>query len=162
MFVVGSQVGEGQGPSLWQALGVSSTALVLLVALDLVRGRFKAALDRHFRREKHQLDRTLQRMSQAIDQLVDPPTLARRLLHTSAELLGVPRGAVYLRQGEPPLYRLADALGPAPELAELSSGCPLVEALRDHGPQLARNGQRADRTRPSGNCICSAAKWRRH
>ena len=92
---------------------MSSTALVLLLVLDLARGRLRRALDRHFRREKHQLDRTLQRMSQAIEQLVDPPTLARRLLHTSAELLGVPRGAVYLRQGDPPLYRLADTPGPA-------------------------------------------------
>ena len=79
-----------------------------MVVLDLARGRLKAVLDRHFRREKYQLDRTLQRMSQAIEQLVDPPTLARRLLHTSAELLGVARGAVYLREGDPPLYRLAE------------------------------------------------------
>ncbi len=137
-----------EGPSLWQALGVSSTALLLMIALDLVRGRFKAALDRHFRREKHQLDRTLHRMSQAIEQLVDPHTLARRLLHTSAELLGVSRGAVYLRQGDPPLYHLADALGPTPQLVELVSGCPLVEALRAHGPQLTRpSGEPSDPAR---------------
>ncbi len=117
------------GPSLVQALGVACAALVLLVALDLARGRFKIALDRHFRREKYQLDRTLLRMRQAIDQLVDPLTLAKRLLQTSTELLGVPSGAVYLRRGNPPLYHLADALGPAPGLTELSSGCPVVEAL---------------------------------
>jgi transcriptional regulator with GAF, ATPase, and Fis domain len=136
MVVVGSQVGEG--PSLAQALAVSTTALVLMVALNLLRGRLQKALDRHFRREKHQLDRTLKRMSQAIEQLVDPPALARRLLHTSAELLGVPRGAVYLRQGKPPLYRLADALGGEPPLVELSPGCPLVEALANRGPLLVR------------------------
>jgi len=136
MVVVGSQVGEG--PSLAQALAVSTTALVLMVALNLLRGRLQKALDRHFRREKHQLDRTLKRMSQAIEQLVDPPALARRLLHTSAELLGVPRGAVYLRQGKPPLYRLADALGGDPPLLELPPGCPLVEALAHRGPLLAR------------------------
>jgi transcriptional regulator with GAF, ATPase, and Fis domain len=127
LFVVGSNVGEG--PSLGQVLAVSTTALVLVVALDLVRGRFQRALDRHFRREKHQLDRTLQRMSQAIEQLVDPPALAHRLLHTTAEMLSAPAGAVYLRQGEPPLYRLTEAIGPPPALTELSSGCPLVEAL---------------------------------
>jgi transcriptional regulator with GAF, ATPase, and Fis domain len=136
MFVVGSHVGEG--PSLLQALAVSTTALVLMLALNLLRGRLHKALDRHFRREKHQLDRTLQRMSQAIEQLVDPPALARRLLQTSAELLGVPRGAVYLRQGQPALYRLADALGGEPRLVELSSGCPLVEALANRGPLIAR------------------------
>jgi transcriptional regulator with GAF, ATPase, and Fis domain len=130
MLLVGSQVGEG--PTLGHVLGVSGTALVLLVVLDLVRGRFKRALDRHFRREKHQLDRTLQRMSQAIEQLVDPPTLGRRLLHTVAELLGASGGAVYLRQGDPPLYRLSSTMGEPPPLLELSSGCPLVEALLAH------------------------------
>src|SRR5207237_3175889 len=114
-------------PTFAQAVGVGGTVLVLVVLLDLVRGRLKKALDRHFRREKIQLDRTLQRMSQAIAQLVDPPTLARRLLSTTTELLGVERGAVYLRDGDPALYRVADSLGPPPPLAELPPGCPLVE-----------------------------------
>jgi len=122
-------LGTIEGPSLGQLLAASSTALVVLVGLDLLRSRFTGALNRHFRREKHQLDRTLQRMSQAIEQLVDPPTLARGLLHTSAELLSAERGAVYLRQGDPPLYHLTEAIGEAPALAELSSGCPLVETL---------------------------------
>jgi transcriptional regulator with GAF, ATPase, and Fis domain len=120
-----------KGPSFGQALVASSTVLLVLFGLDLLRGRLTAVLHRHFRREKNQLDRTLQRMSQAIEQLVDPPALAHRLLHTSAELLGTGRGAVYLRQGDPPLYHLTEALGPAPALAELSSGCPLIETLRE-------------------------------
>ncbi len=135
LFVVNSRGGEG--PSLEQALLVSGTALLLLVALDLTRGRLKSVLDRHFRREKHQLDRTWRRMSEAIEQLVDSPTLARRLLQTSAELLGVERGSIYLRDGEAPLFRLTHALGAAPELAELSSGCPLIEVVREHGSATA-------------------------
>ncbi|MHB1425092.1 MAG: hypothetical protein ACYC3I_18120, partial [Gemmataceae bacterium] len=119
-----------KGPSFGQALAASGTVLLVLFVLNIVRGRLTAILNRHFRREKSQLDRTLQRMSQAIEQLVDPPALAHRLLHTSAELLGASRGAVYLRQGDPPLYHLTEALGPAPTLTELSSGCPLVETLR--------------------------------
>jgi transcriptional regulator with GAF, ATPase, and Fis domain len=131
LLVVGSQVGKG--PPLHQVLIVSLAVLLLMGALDLIRSRLRNALERHFRREKHQLDRTLQRMSQAIEQLVDPPTLARRLLHTTAEMLSAPGGAVYLRQGEPPLYCLTESIGPPPPLAELSSGCPLVEALRGPG-----------------------------
>src|SRR5262249_37892194 len=38
----------------------------------------------------------------------------------------------------PPLYRLADALGEAPRLNELSSGCPLIEVVRVRGTLLAR------------------------
>jgi len=145
MLLVGS---HGDWPSPGQALVVSSAALVLLVALNLARARLKTALDHHFRREKYQLDHSLLRMRQAIDQLVDPPTLARRLLHTAAELLGVTSGAVYLREGSPPLYRLADTLGPPPPLAELASGCPLIEALAGggglHAPRPA-NGDPAVR-----------------
>jgi transcriptional regulator with GAF, ATPase, and Fis domain len=114
-------------------LTASGTVLFVLFGLDLLRRRLMLRRYRHFRREKSQLDRTLQRMSQAIEQLVDPPALAHRLLHTSAELLGASRGAVYLRQGEPPLYQLTEAFGPSPTLAELSSGCPLVEALSSQG-----------------------------
>ncbi len=133
-----------KGPSFGQVLVASSAVLLVLFGLDLVRGRLTAVLHRHFRREKNQLDHTLQRMSQAIEQLVDPPTLAHRLLHTSAELLGAGCGAVYLRQGDPPIYGLTEAIGPAPSLAELSSGCPLVESLLEQStlalPRLGNAG----------------------
>jgi transcriptional regulator with GAF, ATPase, and Fis domain len=142
MLLLGIRAGDG--PSLGHVLSVSVSALVLLVVLDLLRGRFQAALHHRFRRDKHQLDRTLRRMSQAIEQLVDPPTLGRRLLHTSAELLGVARGAVYLREGSPPLYRLAGALGPEPALTELPPGCPLVETLDQRGAVTAPSPAPAD------------------
>lgn len=124
--------------SFLQALGVSGAALVLLLSLDMIRGRVRRVLDRRFYREKHQLDRTLQRLSQAVEQLVDPPTLARRFLQTSAELLGASHGAIYLRTGDEPLYRLTDCLGTAPALNELSSGCPLIEVLEARGSLVAR------------------------
>jgi transcriptional regulator with GAF, ATPase, and Fis domain len=128
------------GPSWTHALTASSTALVLLLVLDFTRSRFKKALDRRFSRQKLQLDRTLQRMGEAIEQLVDPPTLAQRFLQASSELLGVPRGSVYLREGEPPIYRLAGNLGDPPPLTELSSGCPLIEALRIREVVCCRGG----------------------
>src|SRR5262249_59966363 len=112
-----------------QVLAASGTALIFLIGLNLFRDRFTAALNRHFRREKHQLDRMLQRMSQAIEQLVDSPTLARRLLHTSVELVGAGGGAVYLRQGDPPLYRLSEAVRAGPAPGEASSGWPLGRDL---------------------------------
>jgi transcriptional regulator with GAF, ATPase, and Fis domain len=131
--------------SLPQALWVSTTALILMVLLNLIRGRLKKVLDRRFYREKHQLDRTLNRMGEAIDQLVDPPTLARRLLQACGELLNVSRGAIYLREGDLGLYRLADHLGPTPpSLAELSSGCPLVEVLQKRKMAKLRVGEMSD------------------
>lgn len=117
-------------PKLSDALTVSSTALFLMLVLDFARSRLQRVLDRRFSRDKSQLDRTLQRMGQAIQQLVDPVALAQKLLQATTELLGVSRGAVYLRQGDPALYRLAGTLGPAPELTELSAGFPLIEAAQ--------------------------------
>jgi transcriptional regulator with GAF, ATPase, and Fis domain len=133
-------IGSQAGPPLSQALTVSTTALVVMVLLDVARSRVKRALDRRFYREKFQLDRTLRRMSQAVEQLVDPPTLARQLLQASSEVLNVERAAVYLREGAPPLYRLAGALGDPPPLAELSPGCPLIEALRQRAAVVAPGG----------------------
>jgi transcriptional regulator with GAF, ATPase, and Fis domain len=51
-------------------------------------------------------------------------------MQAAAELLGVTRGAIYLREGEPPLYRLADVLGTPPALTELAVGCPLIDAVQ--------------------------------
>jgi transcriptional regulator with GAF, ATPase, and Fis domain len=131
--------------SLAQALWVSTTALILMLLLNVIRSRFKKVLDRRFYREKHQLDHTLKRMSEAIEQLVDPPALARRLLQASAELLHVSVGAIYLRDGDPPLYRLAERLGAgATPLTELSLGCPLVEALQRRKIVRTRPGDSGD------------------
>jgi transcriptional regulator with GAF, ATPase, and Fis domain len=139
MLVVGSQVVSL--PSFTQALSVSGSTLVLVLLLDLVRGRVRSALDRHFHREKHQLDRTLQRLGEAVQQLVEPQVLARRLLGVCTESLGITRGSVYVRTGDPQLYRLADHVGNVPPLTELSSGCPLVEALRNRPTVLTRAGE---------------------
>jgi transcriptional regulator with GAF, ATPase, and Fis domain len=117
------------GPSLSHALTVSTTALILMLVLDLVRGRLRKALERRFHREKYQIDRTLHRLGQAVQQLVDPPTLANRLLHVSAEVFGVVRGAVYLRQEDPPAYHLAGSVGVPPPQAELPPEAPLPAAL---------------------------------
>ncbi|MBI3409515.1 MAG: sigma 54-interacting transcriptional regulator [Planctomycetes bacterium] len=125
-------------PKLSEALAVSTTALLLMLVLDLARTRLKKVLDRRFSRQKSQLDQTLQRLGQAIEQLVDPIALAQKFLQATSDLLGVARGAVYLRQGEPPLYVLATSLGQPPELAELAEGCPLIEATQNGKIVLAR------------------------
>jgi transcriptional regulator with GAF, ATPase, and Fis domain len=117
-------------PPLMETVRVSTTALILLLLLDPARSLFIKALDRRFHREKYHLDGTLQRMGEAIDQLIDPPTLVQRLLHAASDLLGSTRGAVYLRQGANAHFRLTGWVGPAPAQVELSKHGPLVEALR--------------------------------
>src|SRR5262249_38746739 len=54
------RLGSIEEPSYgWQVVAASGTALIFLIGLTLSRDRFTPALNRHFRREKHQLDRML-------------------------------------------------------------------------------------------------------
>jgi transcriptional regulator with GAF, ATPase, and Fis domain len=117
------------GPPLEQAFVVSGVALVMTAGLDFARSRLRRVLDRRYRRDKTQLDHTLNLLGAAVEQLVDPPTLARRLLRAAADLLGIPVGAVYLRDGEPPVFRVAGGIGPEPPVPELPAAGPLVSAL---------------------------------
>lgn len=116
-----------------QALSTIALIIVLFNFKDFIGIRLKRRLDKAFRREKLQLDHTLQRMSDSISQLVDPPTLSRRMLQSLRELTGATRGSVYLRQGEPPVYKLTASFGKKPTLQELPPGCPLLEALTKEG-----------------------------
>jgi transcriptional regulator with GAF, ATPase, and Fis domain len=125
------------GPRLSEAVRVSLTALVLLFCLDLARSRLRRALDRRFSREKYHLDRTLQRLGEAVQQLVDPPTLLQRLLQACAELLGVSRGAVYLGGNGGAAAQLAGVLGPVCPPAELPADSPLWQEAQ-RGPVIAR------------------------
>jgi transcriptional regulator with GAF, ATPase, and Fis domain len=127
MLVVGRQVIPG--PSLGQIIWVSCTFLILLVILDWARGRFQRSLENRYRRDKHQLDRTLHQLSEAIEHLVEPPVLVRYLLNACTELLLVSRGSFYLSEDDPPLFRLAGAIGPAPEFTELTPDGSLVASL---------------------------------
>src|SRR4029079_8802603 len=126
-LIMGRQ-GESS-PSLEQAFWVSGSALVLTTGLDLARSSLRRALHRRYRRDKTQLDRTLDRLGEAIEQLVDPPALALRLLHAATDLFGVSSGAVYWRQGDPPRLHVAGHLGPAPGAEELLPDAPIVQAL---------------------------------
>jgi transcriptional regulator with GAF, ATPase, and Fis domain len=128
-ILVGSQV-IPEGPKPEDAFRVSLSAIVMLLVVDLVRARINRSLEQYYRRDKHQLDRTLHQLSDAIEHLVEPPTLARHLLDASADLLAVSRGALFLSEGDPPLYRLAGSLGKPPALTELAPGCPLVDLLQ--------------------------------
>src|SRR5262245_7725460 len=126
------------GTPLEQAFWVSGSALVMTIGLDLARSRLRRVLDRRYRKDKSQLDRTLQEMGDAIEQLVDPPTLARRLLRAAADLLDVAEGTVYLRQGDPPSFMASGSLGRAPLASVIDHDDPLALSLLEHEVLLVR------------------------
>ena len=120
MVFVGLQVAEV--PSAGQILAVATTALVLVILLDLTRGRILAVVISRFRQQRRQLDETLHEMHQVVDRLVDPNTLARALLRHATQVVEVKRGAIYLidpqgmalvvhQGGEAPPAQVSDEAG---------------------------------------------------
>lgn len=81
----------------WQdAVAIGLTALFTVLAVGWIHDRIQLAIDRRFRRDRYPLDRALERLSEALGQVVDPPQIARQLVQSLREVLGCERGAVYL------------------------------------------------------------------
>ncbi|MBX7164751.1 MAG: sigma 54-interacting transcriptional regulator [Pirellulales bacterium] len=132
----------------WEnALAAGLTAMAVVVLLGLVRDRFQQAVDRRFSRQKIQLDRAMQRLSAAVEQLVEPADLARQMLYSALDAVGAKRGAVLLRREPGGRFELASAAGAGWETLDLDGDGPLPAALRGEGvlklrPPLAATWQR--------------------
>ena len=116
---------------LWQALWVSFTAWIILMISDAARWRLREVMHRRIHKTQTQLDETLRRISQTMEQQVDPPALCRRFLDALAEQVQLEQGAMFLRSGDPAVYRLVAHRGKVPPLKELPPGSPLIDALTE-------------------------------
>jgi transcriptional regulator with GAF, ATPase, and Fis domain len=83
---------------LQQVLSIGVLLTFLVVVLTWSRDRLQQSIDRRFYREKYQLDRALQRVNRAMDQLEDRHSLGLRMLASCREVLGAVMGALYLRE----------------------------------------------------------------
>ena len=92
VFVGTFSTAASSPPTLPAALTVSTYRAAFRGSPGPGPRRFKTVLDRRFR-NKSQLDQTLQQMSQAVSQLVDPPALAQRAAQHDCRLAECqPRG----------------------------------------------------------------------
>jgi transcriptional regulator with GAF, ATPase, and Fis domain len=119
----------GSPSPFWHAAWVTAVAWAMLAVTHLARDRLRQILHRRLHKTKFALDETMRRMTLAVEQRIDPVQLGRRYLLGLSELIGFEQGAIYLRTGTPPVYRLAAHLGTEPPAAELAAGCPLIDAL---------------------------------
>ncbi|HUG92538.1 MAG TPA: sigma 54-interacting transcriptional regulator, partial [Planctomycetaceae bacterium] len=120
--------------SLTSHQAVAGGALLMLsVALLLwVRDRLQQRIDRRFFREKYRLDEALERINRAAGRVGEPAALAQMMLTSCRDVLGVERGALYLRSaGAGEFELLAVDGGTAP--AELGSDEPFVSILEIDG-----------------------------
>ncbi len=132
LVVIGMLLFGSRGPSLEQAAWVGGSALILSISLDAARTRLRNYLDRRYRKDKTQIDHILQQLGGAVEQLIDTPTVARRLLTVSAELHGYPRGAVYIRTAAG-VYKLVGELGADTHPDELPLNSALIATLKERG-----------------------------
>lgn len=136
VFVVTLTIGthvESHSP-FRQAILVSLTAWLLLVVVDLVRWRLRQVIHLRLHREKSQLDRTLRRMSQAVAQLVDVPTLCRQLLQIMVEALDARRAVLFLRENDTGQYLLMVKYGDWQTPDVIAAEAPLIQAAEQECP----------------------------
>jgi len=102
---------------LQQVLSIGVLLTFLVVVLTWSRDRLQRSIDRRFYREKYQLDRALQRVNRAMDQLEDRHSLGLRMLASCREVLGAVMGALYLREPGSDEFQLVamDGNGVLPE-----------------------------------------------
>ena len=94
-FLIVSQVGVANH-SWPQAVAGGFAALLIAILLDIARSRLKRLLDRRLRRDRQNLEETLQQMTRTIDSLLDEGHLARTFLPIAVDLIRTRSGAVYL------------------------------------------------------------------
>jgi DNA-binding NtrC family response regulator/uncharacterized membrane protein YidH (DUF202 family) len=112
------------------------TAIAVMILSGAARHRFQRAIDRRFHREKYKFDQAMRRMSTAVGQLVDRPTLARGLLEAAGEVLRVEWGTLYLADEADGRLALAASLGPEPDDRALDPDNPLVIHFRGRADTL--------------------------
>ena len=82
LLISGKLIGDQLFSAHATTRGAAVAALsffVVLILLELARGRFQRVIDRQFFREKYQFDRAMKKMHLAVGSLIDRLTLGRRL-----------------------------------------------------------------------------------
>ena len=91
--------GKDQGFVWENVLVVGLTAMLVLVLMGWAGNRFQKVSELRFHREKFQLDRAMQRLGRAVDQLVESAQLVQQMLQSAMDAVsGDPGGRVSSRQ----------------------------------------------------------------
>jgi transcriptional regulator with GAF, ATPase, and Fis domain len=122
---------------------VMALVAMAVLLLSWSRDRLQQLIDRRFFREKFQLDRALQRMTESPAAVSEPQDIAQRVLGAFRDLLAVDRAALYLRDEGGNTFRLvaAEQLERAP--LRLASDQELL-ALLEEDPSVQRASAPAD------------------
>jgi len=132
--------------SLAQYQTVMVTVVLTLAAVMVIsfRDAIQRVIDRHFFREKYQLDKALQQMNRAVGQLVDPESLSELMLSSCHDVLGVSRAALYWRANQQTPFQLVATKGESDFPFQLNVQPVFLQALKDAGSyQRISSGSRS-------------------
>ncbi|MBL9124294.1 MAG: sigma-54-dependent Fis family transcriptional regulator [Planctomycetaceae bacterium] len=131
----------GRGHFHWlDAVAAALTALTVVLVLGWFRDRFQRGWERRYVVYKHQLDKAVRRLSEAVDHLVESSQMARQMLQSARDVVAAERGAVYLLNPQESRLTLAARVGWAAAPESLHRGSPLTHELHHTGVVSARAG----------------------
>ena len=116
---------------------LSTFVVLVFLGLSAAASRIQKLLDRRFYRDKHQLDRAMKRMDEAVGRMVDRDAVLRRVLLVVRDRLQGREAAIYLRSADGS-YRLGQELGHRGFPEVFQANHELVGSL-SHGDLLRTN-----------------------
>ncbi len=119
--------------TMQQALTVAAVLTVSVILLLWLRDLFQQMIDRQFFRDHYRLDKALERIQHSVAKLSDPKAIAQLFLSSCRDVLGVDRGALYLRTGAEEPFQLMALAGAGDAPAYLPLDAPFLSTLKEQG-----------------------------
>ena len=116
--------------STQQALTVAAVLTLSVILLLWLRDLFQQMIDRQFFRDRYRLDKALQRIQHSVAKLGDPKAIAQLFLGSCRDVLGVERGALYLRSACDEPFQLMALAGAGDGSSPLPLDGPFISPLK--------------------------------
>ena len=116
--------------STQQALTVAAVLTLSVILLLWLRDLFQQMIDRQFFRDRYRLDKALERIQHSVAKLSDPEAVAQLFLGSCRDVLGVERGALYLRSACDEPFQLMALAGAGDGPSQLPLDGPFLSTLK--------------------------------
>lgn len=119
--------------STQQALTVAAVLTLSVILLLWLRDVFQQMIDRQFFHDRYRLDKALKQIQQSVAKLSDPKSIAQLFLSACRDVLGVDRGALYLRTIREEPFQLMAFAGAGHAPAQLPLDSSFLTTLKEQG-----------------------------
>ena len=116
-----------------QALTVALVLTLSVILLLWLRDVFQQMIDRQFFHDRYQLDKALKQIQQSVAKLSEPKAIAQLFLGACRDVLGVDRGALYMRTVRDGPFQLMALAGAGDAPAHLPLNDTFLTTLKEKG-----------------------------